>query len=472
MDFLSGIYQWLTGEEEKPAQALVLGAELKCPWGTSHSYLYVESDNIDINNLPQAHVEDCVAFYNINPFGKCIYRMGQPCEQSFWLADRWENSEPQNVIVNGREIITTKSTLICQTSGTEIKAVTTGQDAIYAKEVKFYKEMMENYPGLLETLLDPYGSLYLDGEMYETAFQFLDDCLARHGGEIPLEFIYGTEPEGRMIKTVLERLNPDFKDDLIDNNTYLISQLDMSITSFESEKEAGRARAEEIRTNPVERWFEENQKFISELEDNLTQALCAVLLCSAVVTTAPIEGPSFGLIPQTGTGVAGMPATIGSNICNEYQIIGVLPGAVPPQLPSLGEWNTGESGTSTLNDWVNRIPELSKQAPIEIPSSATVKVQAKNGYDQINFKWTENGKNYEVRWHTKTHGAPEGQGNTWVVSRVTPGTPTGQVRTEHILVGDTWIPRYQWQDAINAYRNGTATQEQLQLLKDGHWQAP
>ena len=38
--------------------------------------------------------------------------------------------------------------------------------------------------------------------------------------------------------------------------------------------------------------------------------------------------------------------------------------------------------------------------------------------------------------------------------------------------GNTWIPRYQWQDAISAYRNGTATQEQLQLLKDGHWQAP
>lgn len=131
-----------------------------------------------------------------------------------------------------------------------------------------------------------------------------------------------------------------------------------------------------------------------------------------------------------------------------------------------------QSGSTTLNDWVNRIPELSQQAPIEIPSSATVKVQAKNGYDQISFKWSENGQNYEVRWHTKTPGAPEGQGNTWVVSRVTPGTPTGQVRTEHILVGETWIPRYQWQDAINSYRNGTATQEQLQLLKDGHWQAP
>ncbi|MDE7198620.1 MAG: DUF4280 domain-containing protein [Lachnospiraceae bacterium] len=85
----------------------MLGVELKCPWGTSHSYLYVGSDNIDINNLPQAHVEDCIAYYNITPFGKCIYRIGQPCELCFCLADRWKNSEPQNVIVNGREIITT-----------------------------------------------------------------------------------------------------------------------------------------------------------------------------------------------------------------------------------------------------------------------------------------------------------------------------------------------------------------------------
>lgn len=101
-----------------------------------------------------------------------------------------------------------------------------------------------------------------------------------------------------------------------------------------------------------------------------------------------------------------------------------------------------------------------------------VKVQVKNGYDQIIYKWSADGYNYEVRWHTKTPGAPEGQGNTWVVSRVTPGTSSGQARAEHILVGNSWIPRYQWQDAINAYRNGNATSEQLQLLREGHWSAP
>lgn len=131
-----------------------------------------------------------------------------------------------------------------------------------------------------------------------------------------------------------------------------------------------------------------------------------------------------------------------------------------------------EGGSTTASDWENRIPELSKQAPVDIPSDATVKIQTKNGYDQITFKWSENGYNYEVRWHTRTPGAPAEQGNTWVVSRVTPGTPTGQVRAEHILVGDTWVPGYQWQDAINAYSNGTATAEQLQLLMDGHWSAP
>lgn len=83
MDLWSDFIGWITGEAEKPAEPLVLGAELKCPWGTAHSYLYVDSDDIDINNLPQAHVEDCMANYNIYPFGKCIYRMGQPCELFF-----------------------------------------------------------------------------------------------------------------------------------------------------------------------------------------------------------------------------------------------------------------------------------------------------------------------------------------------------------------------------------------------------
>jgi hypothetical protein len=129
-------------------------------------------------------------------------------------------------------------------------------------------------------------------------------------------------------------------------------------------------------------------------------------------------------------------------------------------------------GNTSASDWTNRTAELAKEAPIEIPENATVKVQTKNGYDQIKYKWSADGYKYEVRWHTRTPGAPEGQGNTWVVTRTTPGTPTGQVQTQHILVGDTWVPRYTWQAAIDAYNNGTATPEQLQMLQDGHWEAP
>ena len=141
--------------------------------------------------------------------------------------------------------------------------------------------------------------------------------------------------------------------------------------------------------------------------------------------------------------------------------------------PYLGK-EKGEStgGNTSVDVWINNTSELAKQSLIKIPSSATVSIQAKNGYDQISYKWSENGHNYEVRWHTRTPGAPEGQGNTWVVSRVTPGTPTGQARVEHILVGNEWIPKHQWQDAIRAYRNGVATSEQLKLLEDGHWSAP
>lgn len=85
------ILLWFTDLfNESPPEPLVLGAEFKCLWGTSHSYLFVDSDNIDINNLPQANVEDCIAFYNIAPFGKYICQMGQPCE-SFLIGSLWES---------------------------------------------------------------------------------------------------------------------------------------------------------------------------------------------------------------------------------------------------------------------------------------------------------------------------------------------------------------------------------------------
>ena len=287
--------------------------------------------------------------------GKCRFRLEQPCEMFMWLMNRWENSEPQNVIVNGREIITTKSTLICQTSGTEIRAVTTGQDAIFAKKLIYYKEMNENYLGLLEILLDPHGSLYLDGAMYETAFQFIDDCLARHGGEITIDYMYGTEPEGQMIRAALQRLMPEIYG-MPEKNGELVTIKHNNLTAddFYFAKLDCSARAREIRDNPLKRLREMHRNFADELVDGMEQIFCAILLTSAIVV--PIEGPPCSLVPQAGIGGAGVPATINPDL-NEYYIIGALPGGMQPQLPVLGGGNTGGNGSATIDEIIDSLPE-------------------------------------------------------------------------------------------------------------------
>lgn len=88
------------------------------------------------------------------------------------------------------------------------------------------------------------------------------------------------------------------------------------------------ARAREIRDNPLKRWKEEHRNFIDELADGMEQIFCAILLTSAIVTTAPIEGPPNSLVPETGTS--------GTR----------LPGLVQPQLPSLVGGNIGGTGST------------------------------------------------------------------------------------------------------------------------------
>ena len=113
------------------------------------------------------------------------------------LEKQWENPEPQTILVNGKEIITTKSVLLCKAEGVEIKAIKSGQDRVYAEQVLLYAEMDAKYPGLSEILDDPYGSLYLKEGMYEKAIQFLEDRLKPNGGELFLPTIYDKDnPEG------------------------------------------------------------------------------------------------------------------------------------------------------------------------------------------------------------------------------------------------------------------------------------
>ena len=122
-------WNWLTGFlnfEESPPEPLVLGAELWCPYGSEHTYLILERDGFDIDNLPQANVDDCKKSVNIFPFGECAG--GRLCEYKMKLARKWENPEPQTEIVNGKEVITTKSVLMCNAEGMEIQAATSGQE--------------------------------------------------------------------------------------------------------------------------------------------------------------------------------------------------------------------------------------------------------------------------------------------------------------------------------------------------------
>ena len=151
------------------------------------------------------------------------------------------------------------------------------------------------------------------------------------------------------------------------------------------------------------------------------------------------------------------------------------------QVEDFHTYHVGKNGVlvhnadyTTASDWAGKTDELAKTSPIDIPQNASVKISNKAaGYDQISFKWTENGCKFEARWHTRTPGAPIEQGNTWVVTRTTPGTPTGLSKVQHVLIGEnTWVTRADWQSAINAYQNGSMTAEQSVMLDSGHWDAP
>ena len=208
-----GWFSWLFEEEEDPPEPLVLGAKLRCPYGQYPTYLFVDSPDIDIHGLPQACVDDCKPVLNILPFGKCY--TGRECETEMLLWKQWENPEPQTAKVNGKEIITTKSILLCNRWGHRIEVLSSGQDGIFARKILMIREMEKNYPELKKILDDPYGSVYLHEGMYEEAIRFLEDRMSRHGGAVDLIAMYdGNDMEGAYLKAALGRLmvTCDFKD--------------------------------------------------------------------------------------------------------------------------------------------------------------------------------------------------------------------------------------------------------------------
>ena len=296
-------WSWWMKEEEKPAEPLVLGAELECEYGSQRSFLMVETDGISINDLPKACVEDSIAHRNIHPFGKCL--KNDECYFKMDLEERWVNVEPQTERVNGKEIITTSSTLICKASGMAIRAVTSGQDGRFARFQQFLRNMERKYPGLRETLEDPYGSVYLEGN-YEMALQFLEEQI--EGREEGLEIVTLYDPknlEGAYILAALERLMTDcevrsfegFMNDLRDTaNQHGMQgkegwdQNYLNEAMMELLRKDCKETAERIETNPVYRGIEKQKMFGSWLRE-CTEAFAYT---TVMYSSALAEGNSSG----------------------------------------------------------------------------------------------------------------------------------------------------------------------------------
>jgi hypothetical protein len=125
---------------------------------------------------------------------------------------------------------------------------------------------------------------------------------------------------------------------------------------------------------------------------------------------------------------------------------------------------------------------LSKDAPISIPETAKIvgPVEKAAGYKQISYKWDEEiaGRNnrFEARWHEPTPNAPEGTVPNWRVTRTLSGSPDGSFKKEvyELVRGDSnsnlWIPEGQFRAATKAWRDGTATPAQIDLLKRAHFE--
>ena len=45
---------------------------------------------------------------------------------------------------------------------------------------------------------------------------------------------------------------------------------------------------------------------------------------------------------------------------------------------------------------------LKERAPLKIEGEVKISIRMKNGYDDIQYKWSSEGYNYEMRWHTAT----------------------------------------------------------------------
>lgn len=170
-----------------PPEALVFGAKLQCTQSLNPTFLMVGNEWRNIASAPAACVTDSKPVDNIPPFGTC--RCGlfgtNPCEDGIMQFDKWENPD-QTEYINGEPIITTSSWLVCEAQGGRITPVNSGQDQEIFKQFQFIQEMKEKYPGLVELVMNPYGSIYSPIDVHGDALKLLQDITDFSGGSINL----------------------------------------------------------------------------------------------------------------------------------------------------------------------------------------------------------------------------------------------------------------------------------------------
>lgn len=112
-----------------------------------------------------------------------------------------------------------------------------------------------------------------------------------------------------------------------------------------------------------------------------------------------------------------------------------------------------------------------QNSPIHVPKNAKMKVENKEGYEQVKYTWKHGNYSYEARWHTKTKDAPV-NGQSWVVKRERKGIgygPNARKNETYFLSGSKWVSKKDWFDAIKARKSGNATKKQIEILDKGHF---
>lgn len=164
-----------------------------------------------------------------------------------------------------------------------IEAVTSGQDgeeaAKIACDLEVLWEIEEKYPGLLEILKDPFGSLYLNEGMYLTALRFLEDYVERNE-KTQIQFLYSdTDLESYLVRSVTEKLltvsGYERESDVLRSLEMVGYEYDvqgwdscfLNSAMVEVLRKESTKPAERIETKPFYRWHEENKQHLSTWAD-------------------------------------------------------------------------------------------------------------------------------------------------------------------------------------------------------------